>query len=83
LFDFLISSFCNDENAITIINLARDCEGMLRGYGQHAAGVIIYDGDDITDYIPVKKGNLGFQTEMDMIQCEAIGLLKMDVRIVR
>lgn len=78
VYDFLLESFGTNEDAVTIINLAKDCEGMLRGYGQHAAGIIIYDDEDITDYIPVKKGNLGIQTEMNMIQCEAMGLLKMD-----
>ena len=78
VYDLLLDSFSDNENAIAIIKLAKDCEGMLRGYGQHAAAVIIYDDEDITDYIPVKKGNLGIQTEMDMIQCEACGLLKMD-----
>lgn len=76
--EYLLEQFSNDSDAIAIINLAIDCEGMLRGYGQHAAGVIIYDNDDITDYIPTRYGKKGPQTEMDMIQCEANGLLKMD-----
>lgn len=78
VFEFLLDTYSGNNDAVEIINLAKDCEGMLRGYGQHAAGIIIYDGEDISDYIPVKNGKLGIQTEMDMIQCEANGLLKMD-----
>ena len=79
LYEFLKNKFAGDEDALNILEIALHCEGMLTSYGQHAAGVIIYDEDDITDYIPVRDGNLDMRvTEMDMIQCEANGLLKMD-----
>lgn len=79
LYEFLKSEFAGDKDALNILEIALYCEGMLTSYGQHAAGVIIYDEDDITDYIPVRNGNLDMRvTEMDMIQCEADGLLKMD-----
>ena len=79
LYEFLKSEFAGDKDALNILEIALHCEGMLTSYGQHAAGVIIYDEDDITDYIPVRNGNLDMRvTEMDMIQCEVDGLLKMD-----
>lgn len=79
LLDMLLDEYVADENAVKILKIAANCEGMLTSYGQHAAGVIIYDNYDVTDYIPVKDGKKGIKvTEMDMIQCEANGLLKMD-----
>lgn len=79
LLDMLLDEYAADENAVKILKIAANCEGMLTSYGQHAAGVIIYDNYDVTDYIPVKDSKKGIKvTEMDMIQCEANGLLKMD-----
>lgn len=79
VYDVLVSTYSGNDDALAILSLAKDCEGMLRGYGQHAAAVIIYDGDDITDYAPVKPlKDGGAKTEMNMIQCEEAKLLKMD-----
>lgn len=79
LLNALKNEYSSNKDAIAILDLAANCEGMLTSYGQHAAGVIIYDGEDVTDYIPVRDGKKGVRTtEMDMIQCEANGLLKMD-----
>lgn len=79
LLNSLKNEYSSNKDAIAILDLAANCEGMLTSYGQHAAGVIIYDGEDVTDYIPVRDGKKGVRTtEMDMIQCEANGLLKMD-----
>ena len=79
LLDFLKDEYNSNPDAISILNIAAHCEGMLTTYGQHAAGVIIYDSNDVTDYIPIRDGKKGIKTtEMDMIQCEANGLLKMD-----
>lgn len=77
-FNNLIKEFANNEDAIEIITLAKDLEGMLCNYGQHAAGVIIYDNEDITDFISTRVGKKGTVVETDMIQAEANGLLKMD-----
>lgn len=78
IYDSLLSDFAKNDTAKRILMIAKNIEGMLCAYGQHAAGVIIYDGDDITDYIPTREGKLGPTTECDMIQAEAIKLLKMD-----
>lgn len=79
LISMLKDEYKDNKDAIAILEIASHCEGMLTAYGQHAAGVIIYDGEDITDYIPVRDGKLGIRTtEMDMIQCEDNKLLKMD-----
>ena len=79
LLSYMKTEYKDNKEALDILNIAGHCEGMLTTYGQHAAGVIIYDSDDVTDYIPVRDGQKGIKTtEMDMIQCEANGLLKMD-----
>lgn len=78
VYELLLNDYANNDLATRIIKLSKQIEGMLCGYGQHAAGVIIYDDKDITDYIPTRKSNLGRTTECDMIQAEAIKLLKMD-----
>lgn len=84
LYDYLINMYNSNKDAINIINLARDYEGMFTAPGQHAAGVVIYDGDNLNDYIPTRPSTdeenpiLSRLTEMDMIDVEAQGLLKMD-----
>lgn len=78
VYEMLLNDYMGNDLATRIIKLGKNLEGMLCGYGQHAAGVIIYDEDDITDYIPTRQGKLGRTTECDMIQAESIKLLKMD-----
>lgn len=69
-----------------IANIAILMDGHLDHTGLHAAGCIISDNDDLSEYIPV-AWDVGFQTwktQCDMVQCESEhGLLKMDVRLVR
>ena len=57
-------------------------EGSITNLGVHAAGVLISDGHPISDYIPLFHSKTGWAASCDMIECEDIGLLKMDVRIV-
>ena len=58
--------------------MAREVEGKPRHTGTHAAGVIIAPGP-ITDYIPVQLSDGNLVTQFDMVTCEEIGLLKMDI----
>jgi DNA polymerase III alpha subunit len=54
--------------------------------GLHAAGCIISDNSDLSEYIPVAWdiGAQTWKTQCNMVQCEELhGLLKMDVRHVR
>lgn len=79
-YEMLMETYKNDQDAKDIINLAKDIEGMLTTFGMHAAGVIIPDNDDITDYIPLRwnSKNKRYTTQCDMVQSEGAGLLKMD-----
>ena len=70
------------------VDIARKLEGMNRGVGTHAAGVVIADGP-ITNYVPVQRatrkdeagdgeGDVAVTTQWEMGDIEKIGLLKMD-----
>ncbi len=67
----------NNPQVATIIEYGKVIEGLTRGTGTHAAGVIISDRA-LTDYVPVtlQEGNLTTQYPKDPI--EKLGLLKMD-----
>ena len=68
----------SNEMARVILDMAMKIEGMPRQTGMHAAGVIICR-DPISDHIPMaKNGNDIVTTEFNMIECEELGLLKMD-----
>ncbi len=68
----------NNEMARVILDMAMKIEGMPRQTGMHAAGVIICR-DPISDHVPMAKtGDGNITTEFNMIECEELGLLKMD-----
>ena len=61
-----------------IMDMAMEIEGMPRQTGMHAAGVIICR-DPISDHVPMAKNGDGYiTTQFNMIECEELGLLKMD-----
>lgn len=69
-----------------IVETAIAMDGNLDHTSLHAAGVIISDNDDLSEYIPV-AWDAGFETwktQCDMIQCEGKhGLLKMDLLLLK
>lgn len=71
------------ENAVVkkLIDDAKLVEGTVISYGVHAAGVIIADNGDVSQYVPLQynsKKDL-WVAQCDMGQCESdAGLLKMD-----
>lgn len=70
--------YAQDEMSKHIIDMAMEIEGMPRQTGMHAAGVIICR-DPISDHVPMAKSSEGvITTEFNMIECEELGLLKMD-----
>jgi len=79
-YDDLIEKFKDIADAVKIINEARLVEGVIVTYGMHAAGVIIADNDDVSEYVPLmndpKSGAL--KCQCDMVEAEENGLLKMD-----
>ncbi len=57
---------------------AAELEGLTRGTGVHAAGVVISDRD-LSEYIPLTRGNDGgIVSQYEMAPLTDLGMLKMD-----
>jgi len=68
----------NDPTTKKIVDMAIRIEGLPRQTGMHAAGVVICK-DDVSDHVPIMRTNEDkITTQFDMIECEQLGLLKMD-----
>jgi DNA polymerase III subunit alpha len=69
----------DDEDAASIIDLARSLEGLVRNAGKHAGGVVIAPGP-LTDFTPLycEAGGAHTITQLDKDDVEAIGLVKFD-----
>ena len=81
LADTDFSKFKSDKDAQRILKDARLIEGVAVQYGMHAAGVIISDNSDVSDYVPLmwNEDNQRWLCQCDMTQAESdAGLLKMD-----
>lgn len=78
--DNLREKFIGNKFALKIINDAELVEGTFTHYGMHAAGVIISDNEDVSDYIALMwdEKNGVWKTQCDMVESESVGLLKMD-----
>ncbi len=78
--EYLEKKYASNKDALEIIRWAKILEGTFTAYGAHAAGIVISDNDDISEYLPLKwnkKMNL-FTTQCNMVQVEDNGLLKFD-----
>lgn len=63
-----------------LIDMALKLEGVARHASTHACGVIVADRP-LTDYVPLtvnQKGPMKSLTQFGMVDCETVGLLKMD-----
>ena len=60
-----------------VIDLAAQLEDMPRNKGKHAAGVIICS-KPLTEKVPLSRNGEDITTQFDMVECEELGLLKMD-----
>jgi len=69
----------NEEDVRTLLDLARQLEGLKRNAGRHAGGVVI-SPRPLIDYMPLfcEQGAGGTVTQLDMGDVEAIGLVKFD-----
>ena len=80
VFEYVCSCFSENDDALAILKLAKAVEGSFSYYGIHAAGVVISDNDDVTDYVALRY-NVSkklWETQITKDQVEANGLLKMD-----
>ncbi|HTU52058.1 MAG TPA: DNA polymerase III subunit alpha [Acidobacteriaceae bacterium] len=74
----LQQAYENDQQIRELIDIARRLEGLARGAGIHAAGVVIAP-EPLTNLVPLSRGkNDEIVTAYDMKAVEKIGLLKMD-----
>ena len=80
LLEYLKARYAGNKDALEIIRWASIIEGSFTAYGAHAAGIVISDNDDVSDYIPLRMNTtLGmFTTQCNMVQVEDNGLLKFD-----
>lgn len=65
-----------------VIDMAMKIEGMPRHSSTHAAGVVISDRP-VRQYVPLAVNDESVVTQFTMTELEELGLLKMDVRLVR
>lgn len=68
-----------EDDTRAVLDLGLALEGITRGVGVHAGGVVIAP-KPLTDYAPVycEPGGVGLRTQFDMKDLEAIGLVKFD-----
>lgn len=80
LIQYMEKKYASNKDAIEILKWARIMEGCFTAYGAHAAGVVISDGNPVSDYLPLRwNKKLGMMTtQCDMVQTEDNGLLKFD-----
>jgi len=71
-----------DERVKLLIDTAMSLEGMPRNTSTHAAGVVI-TADPVCNYVPLARNDDTIVTQYTMTTIEELGLLKMDVRLVR
>jgi DNA polymerase-3 subunit alpha len=71
-------AYNTDANVKELVDTARKLEGLVRGAGVHAAGVVIAP-TPLTELVPVcRSKNDEIVTAYDMKAVEKLGLLKMD-----
>ena len=77
--DELKKVYDTDSEVRELLDLAMSIEGLARNVGTHAAAVVIADRP-LTDYLPLQhiQGKEEINTQWEMGDVEAAGLLKMD-----
>jgi DNA polymerase-3 subunit alpha len=67
------------KDATEVVNLARKIEGVKRGFGMHAAGIIM-SSEPLVNHVPLMKSDRtsSIMTQFEFPTCEALGLVKMD-----
>lgn len=78
----LMQLYNGNDDVKKLIDMAKRVEGMPRHASTHAAGVVI-TRDPVSSYVPLAVNDESVVTQYTMTTLEQLGLLKMDVRIVR
>ena len=67
-----------DQHIKQVVDIGLRLEGLIRNASTHAAGVVIAP-DRLADHVPLLRlGEAEFVTQFDMVDVEAVGLLKFD-----
>ena len=64
-----------------VVKFAQKLEGQVRGYGKHAAGIIV-SAEDLTQGTRcnlIKRGDEGVAINWEMYDAEHVGLMKLDI----
>ncbi len=69
--------YYEDPTVKKVIDLAIKLEGLPRNCSLHAAGIVICDYP-LADHVPMHVTNGKYATQFNMVEVEALGLLKMD-----
>ena len=77
--DELKALYQNEEEVRTLIDLARNLEGLVRNAGKHAGGVVIAP-TALSEFTPLyrEEGGENVVTQFDKDDVEAVGLVKFD-----
>ncbi|MGB0954476.1 MAG: DNA polymerase III subunit alpha [Panacagrimonas sp.] len=75
----LKAAFETEEDVRAVLDMSLILEGITRGVGVHAGGVVIAP-QPLTDYAPLycEPGGAGLRTQFDMKDLEDLGLVKFD-----
>jgi len=75
----LKKAFEEEEDVRAVLELALELEGVIRGVGVHAGGVVIAPRP-LVEYVPLfcEPGAIGVRTQYDMKDLELVGLVKFD-----
>lgn len=75
----LKQAYAQEEDTRAVLDLALTLEGLTRGVGVHAGGVVIAP-QPLTEYAPLlcEPGGAGLRSQFDMKDIESIGLVKFD-----
>ncbi|MGQ0501158.1 MAG: DNA polymerase III subunit alpha [Panacagrimonas sp.] len=75
----LKKAYAEEDDVHAVLDLALELEGLTRGVGVHAGGVVIAP-KPLTDYAPLlcEPGGAGLRSQFDMKDIESIGLVKFD-----
>ena len=76
----LLETFKEDLLSTEIIQKAMLVEGVIVSHGLHAAGLIISDSGNVSDYVPLEynQAKKAWASQTDKYESEELGLLKMD-----
>lgn len=73
----LVEMYEQDETVRKVVDMAIRVEDLPRQTGMHAAGVVICE-KPIMENVPLQRNGDDITTQFDMIEVEALGMLKMD-----